>query len=166
MEKLPEKVLAILKQFPFSWISIGFKQIFLYSEQEGIEGQKGYRSGFSEDALFSSFDGDWNPNWYVIGKDELNSAFYIDISQEEPEIFIALSGFDEWQQINVAANSSNFVKILSWIEKISVGRETEELLEKNPIPDIIKEQVLLQIKKENPNSEVSYWAEFLDNFED
>lgn len=166
MDKLPEQVLVILKQLPFTWLSIGFKQIFLYSEQDAIEGQKGYRQGFSDDALFSAFEGDWNPNWYVIGKDELNSAFLIDIRKNEPEIVLALSGYDEWHHINVASNISNFIRILKWIEKISQGRENEELLEKNPIPDLVRNQVLLQIKKENPNSDISYWEEFLENYDD
>ena len=77
--------------------------------------------------------GDWRESWLVIGyEDECGDPIFIDAAGPEFAVYTAAHGTGDWVPDPVATSFANFVRALTLVKNLSVGRETP--VERETIP--------------------------------
>ena len=77
--------------------------------------QLGYRiHGITDEDLTGSADGDWQPDWYVIGEGLCGDPLFVDISEKEQgfPVYTAQHGAGRWDAVKAANSIAAFVEII------------------------------------------------------
>lgn len=140
-------------------ISYGYRTFALFSESEIDEEQKGY----STDALTGEILSDWKDNWLVIGREDLvGDPLFVDLQAEELPVYTAAHGEGNWNPILVSNSFSGFIESLLEVQKVSNGRINPVELENNPLPEVIREQVLNKISKLSGGAPLEFWESWFE----
>ena len=101
-------------------------------------------------------------NWIVIGEEDLcGDLICIDAKNNSfPVYLVPLS--DELEPDYISSSFDNFVEILKMLSVISQGRDNPIKLQKNPMPENIKDNFLSNIKEKNPNCEIQFWENIFE----
>ena len=84
-------------------------------------------------SLTGSKKGDWKSEWRVIGyEDCCGDPIFVDSKANDTPIYTAEHGMGEWTPLRIADSFEAFLKSLTIVSEIAIGRENPMLLEKNP----------------------------------
>lgn len=147
-------------------ISIGYEQIHFFPAHELVEEQTGYSIAPNGKSLITGQPGDWQRGWVAIGNDQLGDPIIADVNTPQLPIFSASFDMGQWSPIEIADSLDNFKAILSVMKKVSKGRTHPANLEKNPISDKLRIEVLTQIEQQNPGAELWFWESYFRNIEE
>jgi len=135
--------------------SSGFR---FFHESEFANGQRGYARGADGESLVGNDDGDWKPNWQVIGYEEAcGDPIFVDTASKGLPVFTAMHGTGEWTPKLIADTLDSFKQSLHVIAEIAVGRENPVKLEANPIDDSVRKEALERIRILNPGVDPEFW---------
>ncbi len=115
---LPDWLTETVKQFIESAEVSGDMALpFFYPLIQQLESfQIGFRQhGLSGESLISSSEGDWQPSWYAIARNQFDDPFFIDIdkgSQGFP-VYYAAHGPGRWDALQVAPSIGHFRQLLA-----------------------------------------------------
>ncbi len=147
-----------------SEISVGYNEITFFAVDELNEGQVGYSVDDNNNSLITGQEGDWKDEWLVIGVDGLiGDPILVDTSSKKLQVFTAAHGDGEWEPISIADTLDSFTDIILELKKIRINRTTPVDLEENPITYKEKRQFIAKVKKNNSNSNIDYWENFLED---
>ena len=68
----------------------------------------------------------------------------------------------EWSARLIAYSFRHFVEILQQVQLVARGRETPVALERNPISEVEREEVLSFIRRHNPDIAMTFWEIWLE----
>jgi hypothetical protein len=146
-----------------SEVSVGYNELTFFTVDELDEGQVGFSVDDNNNSLITGQEGDWKEEWLVIGIDGLiGDPIFVDTSSKQLQVLTAAHGEGEWEPIPIADTLDSFSDIIQKLKKISVNRTSPVDLEKNPISAKEKKQFIAEIKKNNANSDIDYWENFLE----
>ena len=146
-----------------SEVSIGYNELTFFAVDELDEGQVGFSVDDNNNSLSTGQDGDWKGEWLVIGIDGLiGDPIFVDTNSNQLQVLTAAHGVGKWEPIPIADSLDSFSDIIQKLKKISVNRTSPVDLEKNPISSTEKKQLIADIKKNNSNSDIDYWENFLE----
>lgn len=78
-------------------VEFGYTPIRIFRSGELSDAQLGYSVDPAGVSLIGENDGDWRPNWLVIGNEELGGApIFIDTSQPGYPVYTAMHGEGRW----------------------------------------------------------------------
>jgi len=158
-----DKYKKFLEAVSISQVSFGSTTIHLFSEDELSKGQIGYSIDSNGKPLTGNDEGDWKRGWFVIGFEDLcGDPIFIDLEMDCFPVFTAMHGIGHWNEQEVAETFEGFVGVLEVIAGVSKGRNTDALLEQNPLSSKEKRAILAEIKKIIPNSSTGFWENLLD----
>jgi hypothetical protein len=156
-----EKIKGFLTETPN--ISFGYREINFFSADKLEEEQIGYSFDTHNNSLVTGQEGDWKEEWLVIGIDDLGDPIIVDVSEQNLTVMTAMHGEGEWEPYSIADSLDNFKKIILELKKLSQKRTNPVDLEKNPISKKERKQFIKQIEEENPNVDVDYWDNILED---
>jgi len=158
-------ILDKIKQFltNVSDISLGYNEISFFDPLKLQDEQIGFSSDMEGNTLVTGNEGDWKEEWIVIANDEMGDPIIIDTSTPQLTVLSASHGEGAWEPFIIADSLDNFQNIISILNKISDNRTTPVDLEKNPISNNERQNVLIHIKQQNPHTELSFWQDYLEN---
>ena len=120
--KIPLEYLEGLKELARTNIQLGYLGIHLFRRDEIEEGQVGYSIAPDGRSLSGSTDGDWKPNWVVIGNETgLGDPFFIDGESALSPVMTAMHGEGAWVPVIIAADFKGFFSILGRLVEIAQG---------------------------------------------
>lgn len=144
--------------------TIGYKGIdFLMTDEVEAE-----QDIFTKDShgrtLITGKRGDWKEEWLVIGYEDL-SGNPIFVNTKSPVLRVSSAQTDDygWDPFYIAESIDNLKGIVELLQTVAQGRADENELEANPISDEERQRILDEIKKQNPNVDMWFWAGFLEN---
>lgn len=157
-----------IKQFlsGISDISLGYNEINFFDPLKLQDEQVGFSSDTEGNTLVTGNEGDWREEWIAIANDEIGDPILIDTSTPQLAVLSAPHGEGTWEPFIIADSLNNFQNIISILNKISENRTTPVDLEKNPISNSERRSALNHIKRQNPNSEISFWQDYFENEEE
>lgn len=102
-------------------------------------------------------EGDWNPNWLVIGHEDLcGDPIFVDLSHSTLPVFTAAHGQDRWDKELLASTFGGFVLALNEVDRISKNRRNPVELKRNPLSPGEKETLLRQIAAMTESSNLEF----------
>lgn len=151
--------IKIRNSTPTDEISYGYRTVTLFSESELDEEQLGY----NVNSITGEIDDEWKENWLVIGREDLlGEPLFIDLQIEELPVYTTTHGEGVWNPELVASSFKNFIESLLEVRRVSNGRSYPAELERNPLPDAEREQVLNRIAELNGNVSVEFWESWFE----
>lgn len=141
---------------------MGYKEINFFNPDKLEEEQVGYSMDQYHNSLITGQVGDWKEEWLAIGRDDLGDPFIVDVSESNLKVMTANHGEGEWDTYIVAYSLEQFKTIILDLTKLSQGRANPVQLKKNPIQMNDRIQFITEIEKNNPNTEVSFWENLLE----
>jgi hypothetical protein len=144
-------------------ISLGYNEINFAQPDNLDEEQIGYSVDTNGNSLITGSDGDWREEWLVIASDQLGDPIIVDVSSSNLTVLSAAQGEGTWEPFIIADSLDNFRNIISSLDNVSKDRTNPVDLQKNPITDIERQDVLTKIEKQNSDTELWYWKNFFDN---
>jgi len=108
-------------------------------------------------------DSEWDPAWVVIGCEDLTGdPIFIDTEDEDFPIYTAEHGAGRWSPQLIAFSFQHFIAILRQVQRLARGRENPVALERNPISEAEREEVLAFIRRNNPDVSMDFWEFWLE----
>lgn len=160
---IPKSFIELAKLNTIKNISIGYDVICLFEIKDIEKEQVGYSIDKEGNSLITNDEGSWKSNWLVIGFSEnTGDPFFVDTAVKEFPVYTSMHGGDFWDQTMIADTYINFIEILSYFQKLSLGRENPVALKANPISIEEVEQLISEIEAKNIKSEVWYWENLLE----
>lgn len=148
---------------PFRVVALGYRSVILHTEEELQYAQHGYSIGDGGTPLTGDTPGDWRKNWLVIGyEDECGDPIFIDSTRRELPVYTARHGEGDWVPTLIATSFANFIKALTYVKDLSIGRENPADREANPVPSSERDALLEAIFQENPDASLEFWQTWLD----
>ena len=144
-------------------ISLGYNEINFVDTDNLDEAQIGYSVDTNSNSLISDNDGDWKKEWIVIASDQLGDPIIVDTNTSELTILSASNGEGDWETFTIADTLDTFKNIISLLRDISKDRTNPKEIEKNPISENDKQNILTKIESKNPDTEIWFWENFLEN---
>lgn len=136
--------------------------MILYLVEELKQAQVGYSVDEGGESLTGTGEGDWRENWLVIGyEDECGDPIFIDVAEDDFPVYTSVHGCGNWEPNLIAVSFNNFIKALSYIKEISIGRESPVERERNPVPSSDRARILETIANENPKISLTFWEIWL-----
>ena len=106
---------------------------------------------------------DWDSAWVVIGYEGCaGDPIFIDTDDEEFPVYTAAHGMGEWSPELIAFSFRHFIEILQQVQRVARGRETPVALERNPISEAEREEILSFIRRNNPDISSTFWEVWLE----
>jgi hypothetical protein len=158
---ITDKIKTFLKST--SDISLGYNEINFFDAEKLEEEQVGYSFDSNGKSLLTGHDGDWQKEWLVIASDNLGDPILVDTSLPQLTVLCAAHGQGTWEPFIIADGLDNLKNIISLFKHISKNRTNPVELEKHPIGKNERRNLLGEIRRQNPNSEIWYWENLLDN---
>ena len=160
---MPQECAAWLKSLGFTEISFGYSGIKLLLPEEFEDGQIGYSISSDNQSLCNGEEGDWKPEWLVIGYDTLiGDPIILDTSKAT--VMSAMHGEGIWEPFSIAAGLPAFALALNAIKKASIGRENPAALESNPLPDAERKKIVQSIANANGEEiNLEFWELILES---
>jgi hypothetical protein len=153
---IPPSFRQIRAAVPFDRVSLGYTTVHLHPFAELSAAQQGYGIVPEGDET------DWDPAWVVIGyEDCTGDPIFIDTDDEDFPVYTAAHGMGEWSAHLIAFSFRHLIDILEQVRRIARGRETPVALERNPIPEAEREEVLSFIRRNNPDISMTFWEVWL-----
>lgn len=141
---------------PFDRVSLGYTTVYLHPFAELPAAQQGYGSVPDGDET------DWDSAWVVIGcEDCTGDPIFIDTDDEDFPVYTAEQDTGEWSAHLIAFSFGHFIEILQEVRRIARGRETPVALERNPISETERGEVLSFIRRNNPDIYMTFWELWL-----
>lgn len=144
-------------------ISIGYSEINFIQLDDIENAQIGYSVSENGKSLIGNKNGDWKGNWIVIASDNLGDPIFVDSEDSNLSVYTSQHGQGEWEETKIASSLINFSEILNNLHKLSVGRESPEEIEQNPITENDLENFIKRIENKNSDVEIWFWEGFLEN---
>ncbi len=158
-----EKLREALGRAEGRHVLFGGRGVQLFEVEELEEAQAGFRTGSEGQDLCSPHEGDWHPDWVVIGEEDLCSdPLFVDAGTVGFPVFTAMVGEGAWTPTQVAGDFDGFLRALDRVAAISEGRETEEELEDKPLSLEERNEVLKGIGEDNPDLDTRFWESWLE----
>jgi hypothetical protein len=157
---IPEKIRTFLKSTKS--VSLGYNEINFFSPEELDEEQVGYSVDPDGKSLITGKNGDWQQEWIVIGYDALGDPILADTSMPQCTVLSATHGEGDWKPFIIADSLDNLKAILLLLTNISKNRTDPDELEKTPISKKERQNLLQEIRRQNSNSEIWFWENFLE----
>jgi hypothetical protein len=149
---------------PLKDLSFGYSTLVFFSPTELENAQIGYSINNKGNLIIGEKPGDWKIYWLVIGYDELDGdPIFVDVNSDVFPIFSAEHGQGVWNPIPISSSFESFCSTLNEIRNIAHGRENPISLEKKPLSAKVKDNVLQKIRLLNPNLDIFYWENFINN---
>ncbi|MBL8152494.1 MAG: hypothetical protein JNN15_21450 [Blastocatellia bacterium] len=165
IKTIPEAFISELNKIERHYISIGYCAICLFKKDQLEKGQIGYSVDAEGKSLVGTVDGDWQPNWLVIGYAEsVGDPIFVDLAQLDIPVFTAMIGIGQWLPTKIADAFKELLAALDLVFEVSIGREYPVLLEQNPIPEKVFDQVIGEIEQRNPRSDSEFWRLLLGKY--
>ena len=143
---------------PFDSVSLGYTTIDLYSFSALPEAQQGYG------VVPKGGETDWDAAWMVIGHEDVTGdPIFIDTNDEEFPVYTAGHGMGEWSPELIASSFRHFIDILEQVRRVAHGRETPVALERNPISETERDEILSIILRNNPDVSMDFWEVLLES---
>lgn len=158
---IPDKIKKFLSNT--TDVSLGYNEINFFQPVDLDEEQIGYRVDPKGNSLITGYDGDWQEEWLVIGTDQLGDPIIADMSTPNVTVLSAAHGEGKWEPLVISASLDNFANTIFILNTVSKNRTQPADLEKNPITNKERRDVLKRIEQQNPEAEIEYWESFLDN---
>jgi hypothetical protein len=164
--KYKDLYLTIREKINYQTVSLGYIGIELAEATDIDELQLGYSIDLDGNPLTGYSNGDWNPDWLVIGYDDLvGDPIFIDTSDASMPVYTAMHGMGSWDPELIAISFDSFMNSLGHIEKIARNRENPVEIEDNPLAESEIERTIALIEGENPGVESDFWRSMLEGFE-
>jgi hypothetical protein len=144
-------------------LSFGSSEIVFFRSDDLEDGQKGYRFDENGKSLITGQDGDWQENWIVIANDYVGDPIFIDISSPNLTVLCAAHGEATWDPLIIADSLAKFKDVILILATASKHRTNPVDLAADPMNEDERESVLKAITNLIPNSEIGYWAIFLED---
>ena len=145
------------ERVPFDNVFLGYASVQLHQFDELPAAQQGY--GVVPDGD----ETDWDPAWVVIGNEGCTGdPIFIDTEDEEFPVYTAAHGMGTWSSELIAFSFHHFVEILEQFRRVARGRENPMALERNPISEAERDEVLGFIRRNNPDISMSFWEVWLE----
>ena len=145
-------------------VSCGYLTVTLFSPEELDDAQIGYRASETGEDLTGINEGDWNPNWLVIGhEDRCGDPIFVDVSRSTLPVFTAAHGQDRWDPELLAFSFSGFVLALNEVDRVCVNRRNPVELKRNPLSPGERETLLRQIAAMTETSNHEFWASWIQS---
>jgi hypothetical protein len=155
-----------LRSIPFRSVSFGSMAVRLYDSEQFAEAQIGYSIHPDGTSLISDDPGSCKENWLIVGYEDLGSdPVFIDTSAEESGVYTAMHGTGSWDTRLVASDVRGFAKALETIATLSRGRENPVEIDANPLSVDERDRALGEIKRNNPEADISFWEDWLNQWE-
>jgi hypothetical protein len=152
-----------LKLIPSKSVSFGSISLQIHAPDEIQEAQLGYSVDPDGNSLITDEEGSWKKNWLVIGYEDLcGDPIFVDTQTEGCPVYTAMHGAGNWNPILIASSIKSFAKALEIISELGEGRENPVKLETNLLPSGSRDEALKKIRKDNPEADLSFWADWLD----
>ena len=142
-------------------LSLGYNEIVFFDFEDLDQMQIGYRIDPDGRSLVSGNTEGWQENWWVIAGDGIGDPIFVDVNFDNLAVLTAVHGQGSWDPVLIADSLEGFAAILAILHKTSRGRTDPVKLEKKPIPEIEKLEVLNAILKYNPDADIEYWEMYL-----
>lgn len=154
--------LSELEDFPHE-VSFGITRFIIVRPDEIQAMQLGYSIDSQGRSLAGRENGDWRPDWVVIGEDcALGDPIFIDSAHQGNAVYKAAHGQGRWDQIPVASSLRNFRMALQALSALARGREHPVALESNPITLDERQSFLSLIRDQNGDVVAGFWSDLLD----
>lgn len=167
---IPEKYKLARTELGFDEVGIGFNGITLFTLDELDGAQIGYSKSPNGESLCEGREGQWQPQWLVIGNEPVcGDPIILDTSDSNLPVFYDLHGQGKWEPAIIALTLDTFIESLREIRKLSVGRSDPVSLVQNPVTEGERARVIEKIKSLNSgdDSSTSFWEDMLlDNGEE
>ena len=144
-------------------ISIGYNELNFFSPTDLEDEQIGYSVDDKGNSLIKGQIGDWENSWVVIGYDSLGDPIIVDCSDPILPVLTSQHGQGEWELILIANNLENFKQIIQDLSALSIGRQSPDEMESNPVSKIDVENFTKNIKNNNSSVDVGYWESILQD---
>ncbi len=141
---VPKEYIAKLNSIPFHEVSLGYTTITIYPSKS------------IKRMLLSDIE-HLNNKFFVIGNEDLcGDLLCIDTSIDSLPVYL-VSEENDLETDYISFSFDNFMNILNMLKDISTDRENPVKLEKNPVPEDLKNYFLNQIIISNPDCEMQFW---------
>ena len=153
-----EKILEFLKSVPNKSDKLNF-----FEPNRLEEEQIGYSINPNGKSLISSDSGSWQPEWIVIGNDDLGDPIIVDTNTASLKVLSAPHGEGSWTPFVIADSLDSLTNIINLVfpDIPNNPAVNAPLRKESSFRDL--EKVLEVIEKENPSAEVWYWENLLDD---
>ena len=144
-------------------VSLGITTIRIARAGNLARLQVGYAMDPQGRPLTGEAEGDWRPNWVVIGHDDTcGDPIFIDTSQDGFPVYTAMHSQGFWRPSRIASTIQGLGYALRAILEASHGRENPVALESNPLRQDERMKVLSQIRQHNPDVGLEFWTALLE----
>jgi hypothetical protein len=158
-----EQYIELRRVVPLEKVSCGYRTVTLFPSTELEDAQIGYGIGEAGEDFTGTSDGDWRPNWPVIGYEEVcGDPIFIDLRESALPVFTAAHGQGRWDAELIASSLTGFLRALAEVDRISTNRRNPVELERHPLTDVEKEQVLKQVAKVNGKGNLEFWESWFE----
>ncbi|WP_276501585.1 hypothetical protein [Terrimonas pollutisoli] len=144
-------------------VSLGYNEINFFQADTLEDEQVGYSFDTAGKSLTTGQEGDWQKEWIAIASDQMGDPFIVDTSSTNLRVLSAAHGEGAWEPFIVADNLGSFKSIISILNDVSKKRTNPVDLEKNPITEKERQNALREIEQQNPDSELWFWENYLEN---
>lgn len=153
------------KSLAFQEVSFGYGGLKLFSPDEIDQKQVGYSRAPHGESLCDGAAGSWNAKWIVIGNDTLSGdPLILDTGTPSFAVMTDMPGEGFWNPRPVATSLDAFAFALKTVQKLSVGRETPDQLEENPLSAEESEKSLQAIKSKNAGEiDLEFWSLIIES---
>lgn len=113
---IPQSLIDVLKANPMPEMDPELPPIWLAEPHVLDKMQLGYRiHGISGEDLTGTAEGDWQPDWVVIGEGLCSDPLFVNINEFDQgfPVYTAEHGAGSWEALKVADSVAAFVKILN-----------------------------------------------------
>ena len=144
-------------------VSFGITTIRIARAENLAELQVGYARDPQGRPLTGEAEGDWRPNWVVIGEDDTSGdPIFIDSAQDGFPVYTAMHGQGHWKPIRIASSLQGLGHALHALVEATRGRQNPRALESSPLTADERAAVVFQIHQHNPGIHLEFWAEILE----
>lgn len=165
IKESPANPLHRIKEFLTgrSSISIGYRDLHFLDAAKLREEQVGFRFHPNGNSLVTGKEGAWKKEWVVIATDELGDPILVDTNGPLLPVLTAPHGMGSWEPYLIADSLDNLEDIVFILTQLSKNRSSPIDLKNNPISSRERKKALQRIERENPNSDLDYWAFYMEN---
>jgi hypothetical protein len=161
----PKKYTDWFKSLTFQEISFGYGGLKLCAPDEIDQAQVGYSRSPQGESLCDGAAGSWKAAWIVIGNDTLSGdPLIMDTGNPGFAVMTDMPGEGLWNPRTIATSLDAFAFALKIVQKLSVGRETSDQLEGNPLSAEESEKSLQAIKGKNTGEiDIEFWSLIIES---
>jgi hypothetical protein len=164
VQKTPDWYADWRAAFDIDIVEYGGIGIQLFRPNEIPEGQLGFAITSDGRSLMGSGQGDWRPEWVVIGCDTGcgDPIFASDVAPHP--VFSAMHGQGYWQAKLVAASLDAFAHCFRAFQRFAAGRSIPDEVDANPPTPEEQAQFLTVIRSltDGDNDALGFWAVQID----